>query len=250
MKWYRSHPNSTAFLPINSPATAISTTCVAVMLMLSGCQVQQPEPPPEPPGTVVEPAAPAIPPAQLRNWLEAAETAIERDHLTYPEEGSAFAIYQQILALDPDQEDARRGLERIVEVYIQLAMRALERRQFATARSMLARARIILPDHPSIEPSAAQIRLIMNADRVTLRLTSAAVKDAEPATLESLQQFAAVADDRSCRFTISARNDAQGRWLYQQLSAGLQTSRLRAQIQVRTPIQIERLCFLPQDLDT
>ena len=69
-----------------------------------------------------------------------------REHLTFPKRGSAYEIYTDILAKNPGSEAATRGLESIVEQYIQLSLSALDRRQFASARSMLARARLVLPE--------------------------------------------------------------------------------------------------------
>ena len=210
-------------------------------LGLSGCNTAPPEPAPEP--EPIEPTPDPIPRAELLSLLDAAEAAIERDHLTYPREGSAFEIYHQILDRDPIQEDARRGLERIVEEYVALSMNALERRQFATARSMLARARIINPFHPSIKPSEEQIRLIQEADRTTLRLDPSELAAETDELKRSLEDLSQGANGKSCRFVIAASNDGQGRWIYQQLAKGGDGARLRAQIRIRRPLSVERLCF-------
>ncbi len=207
--------------------------------MLASCTTpSQPPPPAE-----QAPPPPAFTDQQLSDWLYAADQALNRDHLTYPREGSAFEIYQQILHLQPNQEDATRGLERIVERYVAFAMAALERRQFASARSNLARARIILPDHPSIEPSAAQIRLIVEADRELVELNQKDLAAENTRVTQALQQLVNSASGDNCRYLINARNDGQGRWIYQQLSRAHTDARLRAQIQIRLPASVERLCF-------
>lgn len=211
-----------------------------VISLLAACKTQLP--PEEPPAVEPEPVKVAMNPAQLNIWLEAAEAAIDRDELTYPEQDSAYAVYQRILAVDPEQEDALRGLERIVEIFVDRAMRALERRQFASARSMLTRAKLILPDHPSIEPSAEQIRLIMSAERDLMKLSQPDLNAATAALQSLLQQFADTGE-RNCRFVINAKNDEQGRWIYQTMSKGVSDGRLRAQLNVRLPASVERLCF-------
>lgn len=215
---------------------------IAGLLLLGALQacVQQPvEPAPETPEPVE--AAPLISEAELRAWLHEAEIALSNEHFTYPEEGSALSIYRRILKLDPEVEAAQRGVERIVEHFVDASMQALERRQFATARSMLARARLIKPDHPSIEPSAEQIRLIMSADRAVLKLNRAELAAETPSLKRALAAFAL--EDPGCRYTIYARNDGQGRWIYQHMSKPDLKHRLRAQIKIRQPTQIERLCF-------
>ena len=222
------------------PSSYLFVSCFLCVATLSGCVTPSiPEVPvaPEP----LE-STPPISPADLNLWLIQAEEAIKRDHLTYPEQDSAYSFYQKILALDPLQEDAQWGLEHIVEHYVALSVRALERRQFASAKSMLARARIILPNHPSIEPSAEQIRLILSADRQIMKLSQPDLAAESEALTTALADFA-TDGDRECRFTISAKNDGQGRWIYQMLSKGLDGTRLRAQLSVRLPASIERLCF-------
>ena len=209
-----------------------------------GCATT-PEPPPDVPQEVEqEVKPPAIPPATLYTLLDLADQAIAEDHLTYPEEGSAFQLYNHILQLDPDQEDAQRGLERIVERYIALAMQALQRGQYAGARSMLARARIILPNHPSIEPSERQIRLLSKAQRSVLQLSQQALREESPDLVASIVQFAQPqAESQDCRYTINAKNDAQGRWIYQTLNSASGDNRVRAQINLRLPASVERMCF-------
>jgi hypothetical protein len=217
---------------------------ISLSLGLQGCQTT--------PASTEEEAdiAPTSPPparkidnAVLFPLLDAADKAIEADHLTYPLAGSAFAIYKEILAIDANQEDARRGLERIVEEYVALSTNALDRRQFASARSMLARARLINPSHPSIEPSAAQIRLIEEADRTTIQLKQADLSKETEELESTLRTLGRETDGKSCRFVITASNDGQGRWIYQRLSQDVESTRLRAQIKIRTPASVERLCF-------
>ena len=213
------------------------------MIILAGCQTPAEAPPPPAPAEVAP--EPKIDPKVLNQRLNEAEDAFLADHLAYPEAGSALTLYRAILADDPEVEEAKRGIERIVERYIAMSLQALERRQFARARSMLARARIIQADHPSIEPTDAQLRLIMGADRSVLKLARDALRDETPELKAELRRFAA--NFGRCRFTIYARNDGQGRWIYQQLSADLDGQRLRAQIKIQAPTQVERLCFAQTD---
>ena len=192
---------------------------------------------------VTEAPAKTIDLAVLHNLLDTAEAAIDAGQLTYPADGSALAIYQQILAIEPGQQDAERGLEHLVELYIDLAMTALQRGRSATARSMLSRARLIRPNHPSIEPTAAQIRLLDKADRKTLQLTQADLQGRTKQMQDNLAALAILPAGQACRYTIWAKNDAQGRWIYQRLAAASASGRIRAQINLRLPAGVERLCF-------
>lgn len=214
---------------------------VVAIIVLGGCQTP-PEPVPEP-EPQAPPPAPKIDPDLLADLLYRAEQALARDQVAYPLEGSALALYEEILAIEADQEDALRGLEHIVEQYIERAFKALEREQYASARSMLARARLILPDHPSIKPTEEQIRLLSEARRVTIRLQQADLERSESVAAAELKALGELPAGYDCRFTIAAKNDAQGRWIYRTLSSGSSTGRVRAQIEIRLPAGVERVCF-------
>lgn len=213
-----------------------------------GCETTAPIlPEPDAEALVAAPVESAeIDPDLLYNLLTQADAAIKEDHLTYPETGSAYSLYLEILAIEPAQADAINGLEHIVEKYIALAMRALDRNQYAGARSMLARARIIMPDHPSIKPTDEQIRLLSQAQRIRLKLNQDELKNDTRKVSAELQTLLNTPPAESCRFIISAKDDAQGRWIYQALAKGASAAneaRVRAQIKIRLPAGVERLCF-------
>ena len=223
------------------PHLSIYLVTLGLFLGLAGCAPTQP--PPIPPKPTPEPIQRVeIPRAQLFAWLDQADAAIERNQLINPEQGSAYDVYQQILRIDPEQQDALRGLERLVEIHVERAMRAVERRHFAAAQSLLNRAHRIIPNHPSIEPSAAQLRLIMSADIDLMKLSQPDLTAASRSLQRALADFADVRG-QNCRFIIHANSDQQGRWIYQTMSKGLQQGRLRAQLRVRLPASVERLCF-------
>ncbi len=207
-------------------------------LVLSACQAPPPIPQEQSP-----PAQQVVNKAWLYPRLDAADEAIDNLHLAYPEQGSALGLYREILARYPEQEDALRGIERIVEEYVALALQAGEAGQFARAKSMLDRGRLIVPDHPSLEPTAEQIRLLSQAERKKLKLSQAQIKDRDPATFAQLAAMGAEAVNRSCRFVINAINDEQGRQIYAGLSDGAQSQRIRAQVKIRLPAGVERVCF-------
>ena len=221
-----------AFLLTTSPALA----------GLAGCKNTTDEVP-VPDEPIIEVVAKVIDPVVLHNLLDAAEVAIAQGRLTYPTDSNALDIYQQILAMEPGQQDAERGLERLVELYIELAMTALQRGRRASARSMLARARLIGPNHPSIEPTAAQIRLLDKADRKTLKLAQTDLQGRSAELSDNLATLARPPEGQACRYTISAKNDAQGRWIYQRMAQASSSGRIRAQINIRLPAGVERLCF-------
>ena len=207
---------------------------------MEGCQTAPVAPAIEIP-TEPEPV-PADPPA-VDELLEQAELALRNDQLTFPEAGSALVLFNEVLALDESNAVAKRGLERIVERYLELAERAAQRRQFARARSMLTRARLVDPEHPAIEPTASQVQLLANARRERLKLDKSLLSARSETLLQPLEDLGEKARAEDCRTTITARSDAEGRWLYQQLNHAKGERRIRAKLQIGSPPQVEVLCF-------
>ena len=175
--------------------------------------------------------------------LEAAEQALRRDQLTTPEAGSAYSLYQEVLALVPGNEGAQRGLEKIVERYVKLALQAADRQRYPQGRAMLQRARQVDPAHPAIEPTEQQIALLESAQREKVRLDSAQLQARSATVQGTLEALGRRAGRPGCRVTINARSDAEGRWIYQQLSRGGGGVRVRAHLLMAAPPAVELICF-------
>jgi hypothetical protein len=170
-----------------------------------------------------------------------AEDAFANNHLGFTHDGSALTLYRQVLRLDPENAQAQRGMEKIIEHYIALALKAANRFDIATARTLLDRGRQIDPTHPSIAPAEQFIQTIDTSHRevVILRgLTDAKVR----ATINALVQGV----QKTCRFRIFAANDARTRHLYQLLRASFLRNDLdrrpRASSNISTPERLERIC--------
>ncbi len=213
--------------------------------LLAGCQTQQPPPPPLPPAPPrdAEPPATPAPPVQVERLLERAQLAFDAQHLTLPAKNSAFTLYRELLHLEPGNDAARRGLEKIVERYVEFALDAVQRHQFPRARTMLARARDVDASHPAIEPTEQQVRLLENArrDRVQIDLDELA---RQSATLRSaLRKLGVRAKAPNCRAAINARTDAEGRWIYRQLNGASGAARVRASLAIASPPSVEIICL-------
>lgn len=63
---------------------------------------------------------------QIRQMLEIAQLNLETGRLVDPPVSNAAYVYHQILALDPDNTEARDGLRRIAETYLEQARRSLD----------------------------------------------------------------------------------------------------------------------------
>lgn len=98
----------------------------------------------------------------LDNPLRMAELAFEAGMLVEPEEYSAWGLFRQVLANDPDNQAARRGLTKVADELVRRAHSALEQGRFADARAAVERIVAVLPEHegalalasslPALEP--------------------------------------------------------------------------------------------------
>lgn len=111
----------------------------------------EPRAPPTPVNSPTEPqiSAPPPPPAntptsaedqvRIQRLLQRANVALEDYRLTIPPEDSAYTLYRQVLALDPDNAAARQGMEDVVQRYVWLARRSLETGDYARVEQYLER---------------------------------------------------------------------------------------------------------------
>ena len=208
----------------------------SALTLMASCQTPSPPPP--------EPAPEPVPLEQLYPLLDAAEAALADDRLTAaPGEESAHTLYEEVLKLDPGNEEATRGVERVVERFVELALEAADTWQLARARSMLARARLIDPDHPSIAPTQSQVDLLSNANREEEFFDQ---KDMNGTSARNtLTRLGKTAKTHGCRARIRAKTDAQGRWMYQQMNAAQGEARVRATMEVGVPARVALICFNP-----
>ncbi len=207
-------------------------------MFISGCQIYTSNKPPlSPPNLSGE--APKDH-EKIRKLLEAADLAIQKDQLLYPEEDNAYTHLSSVIDLETDNIKARRGFEKIIERYIQLSISAIGRKQFNRAQSMLDRARLVDKEHPSIQPAQKQLDLVSSSTVDILKIGNTKF-DAE--LEQKIGSFGLVKPKKNCRFLISAPNDKQGRLIYQKLKSHQNNIKLNAQIEIKLPMQIERQCF-------
>ena len=211
----------------------------AALPLLFSCRTSVAPPETASPETAPD-AAEAPPPeaqdnAALQELLDAADRAIAEDRLTTPANRNAFHYYAQAQRFAPAHAHIRLGLERIVERYLALALRAMQRQRWANARVMLDRATFVNPEHPGIDPLRRQLRLLAGARRLTLPLNQSAVRGRQPASAAKLATFGKPARQTNARVTIRAANDADGRWIYQHLSNAQGTRRIRASLEIGLP---------------
>ncbi len=86
----------------------------------------------------------------IKKHLAAAEKAMKVGRFTTPLKDNAHKYYQMVLAIESSNAEARAGLQKIVDRYIQFIGKASIEGRFNDARLYLQRAESVLPDDPEL----------------------------------------------------------------------------------------------------
>ena len=89
--------------------------------------------------------------AEVARLLAAAEADLQARRLTSPAGNNAWERYQQVLGIDPANPDAIRGMERVIDGYMQLFGAEVEKEEFDKATDYLSKIRELHPDSPVLE---------------------------------------------------------------------------------------------------
>ena len=89
--------------------------------------------------------------AEMARLLAAAEADLKARRLTSPAGNNAWDRYQQVLGIDPTNPDAIRGMERVIDSYMQLFGAEVEKEEFDKATDYLSKIRELHPDSPVLE---------------------------------------------------------------------------------------------------
>lgn len=220
---------------------------VLLGLVLPGCaaQTEPPAPPPAPapPPNIVEPP-PAAPKVEI-DWdrldtlLILGDAALKDDRLLTPIDDCAYDYYQQALKVAPDHPAPLQGLDRIVDRYVALASEAAQRGQRDRALNILERAKYINAEQPAIAMAEAQLELFGSAQRTHITLDAAALGARSKTVADELARLGVRAKADGTWVAIVARNDEEGRWIYQQLRRAPGERRIRAELTLGAPPRIE-----------
>jgi protein TonB len=142
--------------------------------------------------------------------LDAAQRAFREGHAFEPRGQSAFDYYTTVLALDPANTAAQRGIDQIADRFASQAGMAIARGQVAAAIVALDSIRRIRPEHQRLQELQAQLE----AAQETLAATTA------PERIEPAPQPPAKAAVAAVAATTLQRNvDAQARAVAQAAEA-------------------------------
>lgn len=181
--------------------------------------------------------------AEVRRLLQSARYATTDGMLIEPPGKSALDYYDRALRIDPGNPDARYGIEGIVDQWVARARASAEQRDFDAARTLLSQAALIDPGHPAVRPALTEIGLLETARRSVFRLEPEALANRTAALLDTLREAGQASRGSGCRAIIRARSDAEGRWIYQEMSAAPGRDRIRAEVRIAGAPSVENICF-------
>ncbi|MGH1372367.1 MAG: hypothetical protein ACRBBW_10050 [Cellvibrionaceae bacterium] len=174
---------------------------------------------------------------RIQAMLQRAEFQLGRDRLTTPRYDSAYGLFTEVLKLQPENQQAKSGLQLVAIRYIQLARKALAHSNLARAGSYYAQARRIAPNNPLLAEFDVAYQQALAAkeqwdQRSEIALAPGALSRRDDEVLGVLQEVANRVKVSDESLVIIARNDAEGRWLYQQMRKAAEGYRIRGDIQL------------------
>ena len=213
-------------------AAVILTCCL--ILALTGCKAtnSRSSTPTATQPVVTTPAAPVRDP-RIQRLLEEAYFAFMESRLTTPIEDNAYYRYLQVLAIDPTNEDANTGISNIVEEYLDWSLESVANRNFRAATNYLNKARSVDDTHPNISAVETRITEYRNASEEHYSLDPLVLNSKTTETPQTLVAIAQRIQETAANVIISARSDAEGRWIYQQLNAQTD-NRIKARFERRS----------------
>jgi tetratricopeptide (TPR) repeat protein len=102
---------------------------------------------------------------KIRRLLAEAENDLQNNRLTSPKGNNATERYRAVLDLDPGNQDARAGLDRVVSRYIVLVNSAMDGQKLDKAEAYLVKAARIAPTNAELVNVRARIEKARVTDK-------------------------------------------------------------------------------------
>ena len=178
---------------------------------------------------------------RLDALLEKGDRALKDGRLLTPIDNCAYDFYREALVVAPDHPAALHGLQRVAERYVAMAEQAAEKGQYSAARKWLDHARLVDPELESIAAAETQIQVRSTAQRDHTTLDTEQLTSRSAELSGQLKTLGAKAKARDLWVVIRARNDAEGRWIYQQMADAPGDRRIRAELTLGAPPGVDLL---------
>lgn len=179
--------------------------------------------------------------------LHKGQAAFDKNQLISPENDNALYYYRKVLLMNPDHEGARSGLEAIFDRYVRLAQAAKSNGEYSKALSMLDKAEQVLLPSKASKALRVEILTQQKTEAAKKSKMPIKIKEAEIDGIEYLLSIEGLTNkDKKVRdrlrliaehtqtlkgsVRIEARDDAEGKWIHDQLKAAVPKFNLRADI--------------------
>ncbi len=103
--------------------------------------------------------------ARIADLLEDAKADIDQLRLSTPPGNNALENYRQVLALDPNNLEAKTGVRKIVETYAQLGKQAAERKDYERASFFIDQALTIAPKSRPLKRAQRRLNRLRRRNR-------------------------------------------------------------------------------------
>ena len=150
--------------------------------------------------------------------LDEAYLAFSENRLTTPLDDNAFYKYLQILSLEPANAKANQGIADIAEKYLEWAINAGLQQRYRKAVNFINKARSVDDTNPNILAVVKQIAALQDSRTTTYHLSTDALDNRLHRLIDKLHEIGVKSDLQQATVVITARDDREGRWIYQQLN--------------------------------
>lgn len=181
----------------------------------------------------------------LADMLYEARLAYEDNRLTSPAGYNAYDIYLQVLEVDEGNAVALEGIVQIARRYIELADAAMVQNQYDQAENYLDRSSSLIPDEPGLQAARERLAIARQNRVTTFALDPIGLSSRTDAMVALLGQIAGHIRRQEAVFLINARNDEEGRWIYQVMREAVNGFRLRGNIDISATPRI--MVTVPQN---
>jgi len=206
---------------------------MTIAMVTAGCATNEVQPPAEVPKVVEN---------QVPIYLERAFTAYQENRLLVPAQSNARFWYSKVIELEPNNLEARRGLEMIMARYHENARRAIVKQHFGVAADNLMKADEVIVNHSETLEIAAQLA---NAQQHSAQaahswqLNDRDLRRKNAAIQAQLRSIAVKIRQLDAPATIYAPTDSLGRWVYVQLNNQSLSYRVRGDLRISDDARIE-----------
>jgi hypothetical protein len=232
--------------------TPVSLRVIGIFSLASVLGACQSTPKQEAPIPVVQQASsvPAeVSPQQkvINSLLSEADYCLSQNKLLNPIADNAHDRYRSVLLMDPQNERAKLGLQTISLRFVELARTAAKRGNASEAQTMIKYAREV-DNNPVVQDAAETLRKQLSSmpaakpytpgeGEIILDAKLLQAKDPQITTqLVGVAQKAKATDEF---VLITARTDAEGRFIYQLLRNAVPGYLVRGDIKIGSPARVK-----------